>query len=239
MRFILGFLSGVIGLLAGWFGLAVLVIAVSGLDRDGGTAMGAFFNIGPIGGLLGFVAGVALFIKLGLVSQGTSSPGAERSDVAPVPTRTRVSPIFAVAVLAITGGLGWWAWYELIRSPYLTHGYMVLELQFRLPFGMALPSDVKDVRIAVEEGKQNVEVMLGRAWHGTDGDHRVILARATLSRKTRRRVVTLEFPGVPEQIWQLDLPNDPDPMPDFSPWRLSSSTSAPKIELNFHLGADR
>jgi hypothetical protein len=56
MRFILGFLSGVIGLLAGWFGLAALVISLSGPDRDGGVAMGAFFNIGPIGGLVGFVA---------------------------------------------------------------------------------------------------------------------------------------------------------------------------------------
>jgi hypothetical protein len=239
MRFIIGFLSGVLGSLAGWSGLAALVVAVSGPDRDGGIAMGAFFNIGPIGGVIGFVAGVLLFIKIGIVSEGASSPDAERSDAAPAATRTRVSPIFAVAVLVLVGGLGLWAWYELIRSPYLTHGYMVLELQFRLPSGMALPSDAKDVRIAVEEGKQNVEVSLGRGWHGTDGDHRVILARATLSRKTRRRVVTLEFPGVPEQTWQLDLPSDPDPTPDFSPWRLSSSTSAPKIEMNFNLSADR
>jgi hypothetical protein len=101
MRFILGFLSGVIGLLAGWFGLAALVIGLSGPDRDGGVAMGAFFNIAPIGGVVGFVAGVLLFIKIGLVSQGTSSPNAERSDAAPAPTRTRVSPTFAVVVLAL------------------------------------------------------------------------------------------------------------------------------------------
>jgi hypothetical protein len=74
MRFILGFLSGVIGLLAGWFGLAALVIGLAGPDRDGGVAMGAFFNIGPIGGLVGFAAGVLLFVKKGIVSQGASSP---------------------------------------------------------------------------------------------------------------------------------------------------------------------
>ena len=34
--------------------------------RDGGGAMGAFFNIGPIGAVAGFVAGVLLFIKLRL-----------------------------------------------------------------------------------------------------------------------------------------------------------------------------
>jgi hypothetical protein len=150
-----------------------------------------------------------------------------------------VSRTFAVAVLVLTGGLAWWAWYELIRSPYLTHGFMTLELQFRLPPGMALPPDATDVHIAVGEGQQHAGVMLGARWHGTDGDRRVILASATLSRKTSRRVVNLELPGVPEQIWQLDLPSDPDPTPGYSPWRLASSTPAPKIEMNFRLSADR
>ena len=52
MRFIIGFLSGVLGMLAGWSGLALLVVTLAGSERDdGGTAMGAFFNIGPIGGV--------------------------------------------------------------------------------------------------------------------------------------------------------------------------------------------
>ena len=239
MRFILGVLSGVMGLLAGWCGLAALVIGLAGPDRDGGLAMGAFFDIGPIGGVVGFAAGVLLFVKKGFVPQATSSPGGERSDTAPAVARTRVSPPFAVAVLLLGGGLAWWGWYEFIRSPYLTHGYMTLQLQFRLPPGMALPSDVADVHIAVEEGQQDAGVMLGERWHGTDGDRRVILASATLSRKTSRRVVSLEFPGVPEQTWQLDLASDPDPTPGYLPWRLPSSTSAPTIEMNFRLSADR
>ena len=44
MRAALGFLSGLVGMLAGWFGLAFLVIALAGPDRDGGVAMGAFFS---------------------------------------------------------------------------------------------------------------------------------------------------------------------------------------------------
>jgi hypothetical protein len=241
MRVILGFLSGVLGLLAGWCGLAALVIGLAGPDRDGGVAMGAFFNIGPIGGVVGLVAGVLLFVKKGIVSQAAPPPAidpdAERA--APASRRTRVSPPFAVAVLVLAGGLAWWAWYELIRSPYLTHGYMTLQLQFRLPAGMPLPPDVTDVHISVEEGQQSADAMLGAGWHGTDGDRRVILAGATLSRKTSRRVVNLEFPGIPQQTWQLDLPGDPDPTPGYVPWRLPSRTSAAKIEMNFRLSADR
>jgi hypothetical protein len=203
---------------------------------------------------------VLLFIKIGQVPQVTSSPDAERSDaapapkqvpqitsspdakrsdVAPAPKRTRVSPIFAVAILIITGGLGWWGWYELIRSPYLTYGFMTLQLQFRLPSGMALPSEATDVQITVGEGQQRIDVNLGPTWHGTDGDHRVILASASLMRKTNRRVVSLGLPGVPEQTWHLDLPNDPAPTPGYSPWRFPDATSTPKVEMNFRLSADR
>lgn len=257
MRFILGFLSGVLGLLAGWFGLAFLVVTLGGPDRDGGLAMGAFFNIGPIGGVAGFIAGVWLFIKFGLVSQRPSSPVAESSAAAPTPAspdaadaapaiapapapaRTHVSRPFAIAIVLIAGGLAWWGWYELIRSPYLSHGFMTLELQFRLPAGMALPPEAKDVHITVEEGTQYAEAMLGRAWHGTDDNRRVILAHVSLSMKTSHRVVRLELPGVAEQSWRVDLPSDPDPTPGFSPWRTSSSAAASKIEMNFSLNAER
>lgn len=238
MRFILGFLSGALGLLAGWSGLAALVISLAGPDRDGGLAMGAFFNIGPIGGAVGFVVGLLLFMRFGLVSQAAPASDVEPSVIAPA-ARTRVSPVFAIPVLLLTGGLAWWGWYELIRSPYLSHGYMNLELQFRLPPGMALPPEATDVHIVVEEGQQYADVPLGRSWHGTDGDRRVILASTSLSRKTSRRVVRVELPGVPEQSWQLDLASDPNPTSGYSPWRLSSRNSAAKIEMNFRLGADR
>ena len=239
MRIVIGFLAGVIGLLAGWIGLAALVIGLSGPDREGGTAMGAFFNIGPVGGIVGFVVGVLIFSKMGLVPRITVSASAEQSDVIPAVVQTHVSPTFAVTVLLIVGGLAWWGWYEFIRSPYLTHGFMTLEMQFRLPPGMGLPLDVTDVHITVEEGQQTTDVIFGPSWHGTDGDRRVILARATLSRKTSRRVVDLELPGVPEQNWKLDLPSDPDPTPGYSPWQLANDTSTSKIEMNFQLNADR
>lgn len=242
MRFIIGFLSGVLGMLAGWAGLAALVIALAGPDRDGGIAMGAFFNIGPIGGFFGFIAGVLLFIKIGLVRQSPVSPGAPQTDVAsapaPAPAPRRVSRVFAGVVIVIVGGLAWWGWYELIRSPYLSHGYMTLALQFRLPPGMDLPPEATDVHITVEEGEQQTDVLIGRRWRGTDGDRRVILATATLSRKTSRRIVRLELAGVAEQTWQLDLPSDPDPTPGYSPWRLASGNAGAKIEMNFSLGAD-
>jgi hypothetical protein len=238
MRFILGLLSGLIGMLAGWAGLALLVATLAGPDRDGGVAMGAFFDIGPIGGVIGFIAGVWLFTRIGIVRNGSSSPDAALPGAAPK-RATRISYPFAVSVLVLVAGLAWWGWYELIRSPYLTHGFMALELQFRLPSGMTLPPNKEDVQIEVLEGQGHAIVGLSERWHGRDGDRQVILASASLMYKTNRRTVSLSLPGVAPETWRLDLSSDPDPTPGFSPWRPSSSTSATKIEMNFRLRADR
>jgi hypothetical protein len=234
MRIVLGFLSGLLGLLAGWFGLAFLVIALVGPDREGGVAMGAFFDIGPLGALIGFAAGVWLFVRFGQIA-----PAVAPAAAAPAPRQTRISRPFAVAVVAIAGGLAWWGWYELIRSPYLTHGFMNLELQFRLPSGVAAPEDDKDVRILLDEGGHFWPGNLkAGGWRAHQGDRAVILADVTMSYKAWRRTVTLSLPGAPDQSWSIELPSDPDPTPDFGGWRPSSS-APDAIELNYRLTSER
>jgi hypothetical protein len=61
MRYVLNILAGLLGMIAGWVGLAALVISIYGEGNDGGIGMGAFFEIGPIGGVVGFIAGAWLF----------------------------------------------------------------------------------------------------------------------------------------------------------------------------------
>ena len=227
MRIILGILSGVLGALAGWFGLAFLVVSLAGPDRDGGIAMGAFFNIGPFGGLAGFIAGIWLFSKIGLIRAGAPSPAAEESGAATRP-RTRISRPFAVVIVALAAGLAWWAWYELIRSPYLTHGFMTLDLQFRLPPGMSLPPSSDNVQITVEEDGGQAMVMFGPSWHGHDGDRLVILATAALDKKTSHRSVSLALPGVSEQNWRLDLATIRIPLPAIRPGAFRAPFPRPR-----------
>ncbi|HWG04654.1 MAG TPA: hypothetical protein VG271_06545, partial [Beijerinckiaceae bacterium] len=205
MRVVLGFLTGVLGMLAGWFGLALAVVALGGPDRDGAVAMGAFFDIGPIGAAIGFIVGVFLFVKFGMVSQRAASadalslqPGSAPPDgpAAAPPRRsapvTRISRPFAVVVLAVVGGLAWWGWYEFIRSPYLTHGYMTLALQFRLPEDMVAPAEAKDIEIVLDEGGRTWPGSVNEGgWRGHQGSRVVILATVTMEYKTSRRTVTL------------------------------------------------
>jgi hypothetical protein len=239
MRIILGFLSALLGMLAGWSALAALVVMLAGPDRDGGIAMGAFFNIGPIGGVAGLVAGIWLFIRFGLVRNAAQPAAAvETSDAAPRRT-TRLSLPFAATVLLIATMLGWWGWYEFIRSPNLSHGFMTLDIEFRLPAGMALPDKEEDVKIEVEEATGYADALLPANWRAHDGERRAIISSASLMYKTRHRAVSLTLPGVATQRWPIDLASDPDPTPGFSPWRLASDPSQAKIEMHFRLRADR
>lgn len=238
MRFILGLLSALLGALAGWSGLAALVVMLAGPDRDGGIAMGAFFDIGPIGGVAGLVAGVWLFVRFGVIRHAAPQPASETSSVASRP-KARLSLPFAIPVLLITAGLAWWGWYEFIRSPYLSHGYMTLDIEFRLPAGMALPDKEEDVHIEVEEAQGYANAMLPANWRAHDGDRRAIITSASLMYKTHHRAVSLTLADLPAQSWPIDLPSDPDPTPGFSPWRPASDASPTMIEMHFRLRADR
>ena len=218
MRFILGTLTGLLGMLAGWAGLAFLVVVLGGPDRDGGLAMGAFFNIGPIGGFAGFTAGVLLFVRKGIKREKPQLPaqGPPEAilDHQPTPAPTRISRPFAFVILTITGVLVGWGWYEFIRSPYLTHGAdaeMTLSMQFRLPPGMTLPAHSDDLELAVDDGDGRASAYYGEKWFGPgkwyllDGDRQVLIASAELNKITYWRKVSLRLPNVPEQVWTLDL----------------------------------
>jgi hypothetical protein len=250
MRVILGFFSGLVGMLAGWAGLAFLMVAFAGPDRDGGVAMGAFFTIGPFGAVVGFAVGIFLFVKFGLVARpvapaaqplpsAAAEPASAPPGAAATPGARRISRPFAAVLLVIVGTLAWWGWYEFIRSPYLTHGYMTLALQFRLPENVAAPADTKDVQILLDEGGNFWPAGLSeRGWRGHQGSRVVILATVSMSYKARRRTVTLSMPEVPPQAWTLDLPSDPDPSPGYTDW-LPSSNGPDAIELSYRLTADR
>jgi hypothetical protein len=252
MRFILAILSGLIGMLAGWFGLAFLLIGLFGPDRDGGLAMGAFFNFGPIGGVIGFIAGVLLFVWKGITRENpqlqAQRPAEAVLDHRPKPAITRISRPYAAVILAITVSLVSWAWYEFIRSPYLTHGAdaeMTLSMQFRLPPGTTLPAHSDDLELAVEDGGGHASVYYGEKWVGPgkwyllDGDRQIFLASAELNKITYWRKVSLRLPNIPEQVWTLDLRADPYPILEYTPWRGANGAPTSKIEMRFRLTADR
>lgn len=244
MRIVLGLMSALLGLVAGWFGLALAVIGLAGPDRDGGIAMGAFFQIGPIGGVAGFFVGLWLFRRFGLgraapAPSGSVAPPTAAPSPAEPPAGRAISRPFAVAVIALAAGLAWWGWYEFVRSPYLSHGFLTLELRFRLPAGMTPPASRDDVAVLIEEDDGQQLATVPETWRAEEGGRVVVLARTSLYTKARRRMVILTPAGGAEAVWRLDLAVDPEPFTDFTPWRGATGADAGGIEMSYRLSAER
>ncbi|MDK9696412.1 MAG: hypothetical protein OEL76_08475 [Siculibacillus sp.] len=106
MHIVIASLSALLGAIAGWLGLALLVIAITGPGLDGGGAMSAIFFIGPIGGLVGLAAGLWLFRKIGIVRPKAGDPAARGP--------AEVSRPFAAVVSVVSLVLLWWVWAELL-----------------------------------------------------------------------------------------------------------------------------
>lgn len=68
MRALLTILSGLAGAVVGWIAAAVLTLALGayfGLTEfEGQRSMTAFFGIGPIGGVIGLIAGLWLALQM-------------------------------------------------------------------------------------------------------------------------------------------------------------------------------
>jgi hypothetical protein len=66
MTFLLALLGGIAGLIVGWVITAAATIFIGDLigasNFEGALGMGAIFGLGPIGGLVGLIAGVWIAI---------------------------------------------------------------------------------------------------------------------------------------------------------------------------------
>jgi hypothetical protein len=62
VRYVIALLAGLLGLVVGWAIAAFAFLGIGGLigvsDFEGKRAMLAFFAVGPVGGLTGFIAGL-------------------------------------------------------------------------------------------------------------------------------------------------------------------------------------
>src|SRR5262245_48163726 len=136
MTYVLALLAGIVGAAAGWVAAAAATLLVGGMmgvsDFEGGRAMLAVWGIGPIGGVVGLIAGVALVLR----RRGGLSAGG-------IAWRL---PLVIAAIAALAAG-GLWSLYE--ARPVLTANGPAPRLAFevRLPAGVAAPARAGDVRV--------------------------------------------------------------------------------------------
>lgn len=212
MRYLRVILAGIAGLAIGWIGAAALTILCGNLvgivDRDGGYAMMAFFAIGPVGGIAGFIAAIWL------LGHFTGRKGA-RAFLA----RSLVAAMGIAAIAAATGAAFW-----MMRPGTVTNGLPPeLVFEIRMPRGAVPPPLVsRDEALA---RRSPIELATG---HDTmsatvdelreDSGRPLVIGRVEMYFRDRNRLLVLKRDDG-DIVFEIDLPSDPEHSDSFGEWQ--------------------
>jgi MFS family permease len=208
MRVILAILAGLVGAAAGWAATAFGALIISGYlgmsDFEGGRAMTAFFGFGPVGGLLGLVAGIWLALRAGSPDRNLGVM-AKRGAIA----------LGAIVLLAA----GVFAYLSTFDEVAERNGPTPLaEFEIRLPAGMPAPAR-EGLRIVLDTDKNQTDAALHTDWLRKDGARAVLVGSVPLYVNTTQRIIVLRSTGRPDFLFKLKLAGDPRGSPAMGPWQ--------------------
>ena len=205
LTYLLAFLAGLAGAIAGFFLVGLLADFALGLqgmsEREGYRAMVSFFYFAPLGAVAGLFAGSALVFRYHAGYRG----------LAAVIGRTA---LVAVALAAIVG-LGVWA-YVVAGDDILVKNGLPPKLHFeiRLPRGAELPGG-SNVQLETDKNTMPADDLR----QGTDGSRPVLSGAVDLYFRTSHRVLVLRIPNEPDRIFILRLARNPAGSAEFGAWQ--------------------
>jgi hypothetical protein len=208
MTFLLALLGGIVGAAVGFFlaatGAAMLapVLGISSFEGEAGYF--AVFLIGPLGGIVGLVAGVVLV----LWTRGVRSFAA-------------FAGRFAIILIAIIGlvaaGVGYMYWNrDLVNS---NGSPPQLAFEIRLPGGTALPTSPNDIAIHLDSNKSHMPASVAADKFRRDGDRPVIVGSVEVYHRESNRFLVLRLPNEPDRLFTLKLGKNPARSKELSPWQ--------------------
>lgn len=217
-RILFAALAGLFGAAIGWIAFAAITLTVAhvtgAVDTDGGLAMSAIFGIGPVGGLIGFLAGSVLWLR--------------RDRRAETGSALARLPLVAIAAALLIAGVAAGFWYA---RPLTYSSSMPPELVFeiRLPAGApALPlvshSDALARRSPIELRTSQNTMSAEITSSASGGDGRMIATGLVeLHYRVAERTLALRHPpGSPDVLFKVQLGRSPSPTAAFSPWARDS-----------------
>ncbi len=215
MTLLLSLLAGIAGCAVGWIAAAALTIFLGGplgiSDFEGGRGMLAIWGIGPIGGLIGLVAGIVLVLR----KRGGMSAGG-------IAWRT---PLVIAGIIAIAAA-GFWFFYET-RPILNTNGPAPrLAFEVRLPPGLA-PADGTKAELHTEKNKMPAD--LARTPARAEGGRSILTGSVEMYYRSGWRLLEVRVPGQDDRIFQLGLPASPRRTSEFGKWERATFIAAPGL----------
>jgi hypothetical protein len=216
MTYLLALIAGVLGAAAGWACAAAATIYIGGLmgvsNFEGGLGMLAIWGIGPIGGLVGLVTGIALALRW---RGGFSGRG--------IAWRL---PLVVAAIAALAAGGLWWM-YE--ARPVLNDNGPAPRLAFelRLPPGVAAPARTAGATVELHTERNRMPGrIVGEPARAEDG-RTVLAGDVEVYYRSGWRLLELKVPGQSDRLFRLDLPASPRRTTDFGRWERAQYVVAP------------
>lgn len=224
MTLLLSLLAGIVGCVIGWAGAAALTLLLGGYfgvsDFEGGRGMLAIWGIGPIGGLIGLVAGIALVLK----KRGRFSLGA-------IAWRL---PLVIAGIVALVAA-GFW-WMHETRPVLNTNGPAPrLAFEVRLPPGLA-PTEGTKAELHTEKNK--MPGLIAREAPRTDAGRAVLAGSVELYYRSGWLLLEVRVPGQHDRIFKLNLPSSPRRSTDMTRWQKADFIAEPGLTQPKKAGAD-
>ncbi len=210
MTHLIAIIAGIVGAALGWVVAAALALLIGDLfdvsNFEGGLGMLAVLGIGPIGGLIGLVAGVWFTLRW----RGHVGLGA-------VAWRIPVVIVATASLLACA----MWYFYEMRPNLSTSHGGTPrLEFEIRLPPGTVPATPLSRIRIELNTENNRIPGLLFDKAGRQEGDRLIIVGSVELHYRSSWRLLELIMAdNEPARIFDLKLASRPRHMKDFGPWR--------------------
>ncbi len=210
MTYLIAVIAGIIGAALGWIVAAALALLIGNLlevsNFEGGLGMLAVLGFGPIGGLIGLVAGVWFTLRWrGHVGHGSVA--------------WRI-PVVILAIASLVAGAMWY-FYETRSNLSTSHGGTPrLEFEIRLPPGTDPDTPLSRLRIELNTERNRIPGLVFDNASRQEGDRLIIVGSVELHYRSSWRLLELIMaPNEPVRIFDLKLASRPRHMKDFGPWR--------------------
>jgi len=216
MTYVLALVAGIVGSALGWIVAAAVTVLIAGQlgmsDFEGERGMTAIFGIGPIGGLVGLIAGVVVTLRW----RG-------RHSAAGIAWRL---PLVLVSIAAAVAGVLWWL-YE--TRPLLNSNGPAPRILFelRLPPGVT-PAAGRGVWSIVlhTEGGAATGVVVERPIRTEEG-RQVLSGEVDVTYRSGWRLLEAKVPGQIDRLFHLRLPASPRRTTEFGGWERAQFVAEP------------
>jgi MFS family permease len=212
MVWLLAFLFALLGAGAGYMlgaGAASALAPALGITTfEGAAGYFAAFIGGPIGAILGLIAGPYFVLRRGGYRGGALAG--------------RLAFVGAAAVgLGVAVLAGFWLLRPLV-NPGGPAPQLVFEI--RLPPG-AVPPSANDSPVELQTSRNRMPATLQASRR--DGDREVLTGSVELYYRTWQRLLVLRMPDKTDVLFELSLGMTPDRIKDFGPWQRASYVAKP------------